>query len=175
MITRMKKLTFLVYHKEYESFLERIRELGVVHVVERQRGEMDTTLQSFLQKRTFYKNVAGDMFLLADKKPVEAIHANVDAEALAAAYEQRQTYIQELNARLPIFDKDIAQMEIWGDFDWQRVRELDKAGWHLQFYSCQERDFQSEWEEQYNLIHIQEKGLAGSHERGFCQPRIHTV
>ena len=30
MITKMKKLTFLVYHKEYEAFLNGVRELGVV-------------------------------------------------------------------------------------------------------------------------------------------------
>ena len=29
MITKMKKLTFLVYHKEYEEFLNSLRELGV--------------------------------------------------------------------------------------------------------------------------------------------------
>ena len=51
MITKMKKLTFLVYHKEYEAFLERIRELGVVHIVEKQWGEMDDGLQQFMQKR----------------------------------------------------------------------------------------------------------------------------
>ena len=33
MITKMKKLTFLVYHKEYEEFLNSLRELGVVHIV----------------------------------------------------------------------------------------------------------------------------------------------
>ena len=32
MIAKMDKLTFLIYHKEYEHFLERLRELGVVHV-----------------------------------------------------------------------------------------------------------------------------------------------
>ena len=35
MITKMKKLTFLVYHKEYEEFLNSLRELGVVHIVEK--------------------------------------------------------------------------------------------------------------------------------------------
>ena len=34
MITKMKKLTFLVYHKEYEEFLNSLRELGVVHIVD---------------------------------------------------------------------------------------------------------------------------------------------
>ena len=41
MITKMKKLTVLVYHKEYEVFLNGVRELGVVHVAEKQQGVAD--------------------------------------------------------------------------------------------------------------------------------------
>ena len=33
MIEKMKKLTFLVYHREYEDFLHRLQDLGVMHVV----------------------------------------------------------------------------------------------------------------------------------------------
>ena len=55
MITKMKKLTFLVYHKEYDVFLEQLRELGVVHIVEMQRGTMDETLQQLLQKHSSYR------------------------------------------------------------------------------------------------------------------------
>ena len=43
MITKMKKLTFLVYHKEYEEFLNSLRELGVVHIVEKQQGDRKST------------------------------------------------------------------------------------------------------------------------------------
>ena len=32
MITRMKKLTLLIYHKEYEAFLTQMQQLGVLHV-----------------------------------------------------------------------------------------------------------------------------------------------
>jgi V/A-type H+-transporting ATPase subunit I len=28
----MKKYTFLVFHKEYDAFLEQLREAGVVHI-----------------------------------------------------------------------------------------------------------------------------------------------
>ncbi len=62
MITKMKKLTFLVYHKEYELFLQKIRELGVVHIVEKQLGEMDDDLQQFIQKRVLYKNMLQNMY-----------------------------------------------------------------------------------------------------------------
>ncbi len=32
MIQKMKKLTFLVYHREYDDFLHRLQELGVMHI-----------------------------------------------------------------------------------------------------------------------------------------------
>lgn len=38
MITKMKKLIFLVHNKEYEPFLEQLRSLGVVHVIKKQQG-----------------------------------------------------------------------------------------------------------------------------------------
>ncbi|KAB4180529.1 ATPase V, partial [Bacteroides uniformis] len=112
MITKMKKLTFLVYHKEYEAFLAQIRELGVVHVVERQCGEMDDTLQQFMQKRTLYKNMLQSMHTLADKQPEEKVHKELSADALVKFYEDLQARIQDLNQQIPAIDKDVAQMEV---------------------------------------------------------------
>ena len=124
MITKMKKLTFLVYHKEYEPFLERLRELGVVHVVERQRGGMDDTLQQFMQKRATYKNVLSAMYLLAGKQPDAVQAQGVAGDALLARYEKMQADIQALEQRLPALDKDVAQFDVWGDFSWQDIARL---------------------------------------------------
>ena len=38
MIVKMKKYSFLVYHKQYVDFLEKLREIGVLHVIEKQEG-----------------------------------------------------------------------------------------------------------------------------------------
>ena len=35
MIQRMKKLTFLVYHKEYDRFLVELQKLGVLQISQR--------------------------------------------------------------------------------------------------------------------------------------------
>ena len=43
MITKMKKLTFLIYYKEYEAFLKRMQELGVLHVQTAQEGSVEPT------------------------------------------------------------------------------------------------------------------------------------
>ena len=55
MITKMKKLTFLVYHKEYEAFLTRIQELGVLHVQATQEGSAEPTseLEEKLRQAAF--------------------------------------------------------------------------------------------------------------------------
>ena len=140
MITKMKKLTFLVYYKEYEEFLSQIRELGVVHIVERQCGEMDDTLQNFMQKRTLYKNTLASMYNLAEKTVDANVHAGVSADEVVSTYEGLQNKIQDLNQRVPQLDKEIAQMEVWGDFDWKVVSSLKDQGWDIQFFMCSEKD-----------------------------------
>lgn len=158
MITKMKKLTFLIYHKEYEQFLEQIRELGVVHIVEKQCGEMDDQLQGFMQKRTLYKNTLNAMHNLVGKETLGPVRAGVSADEVVTTYEDLQMHIQELGQKLPQLDKDIAQMQVWGDFDWAAVRKLADAGWCVQFYSCTEKEYDEAWETDYNAIRIQEQG-----------------
>ena len=38
MIVKMKKYSFIVYYRQYNSFLEKLRETGVLHVIERPEG-----------------------------------------------------------------------------------------------------------------------------------------
>lgn len=158
MITKMKKLTFLIYHKEYESFLQSIRDLGVVHIVEKQSGEMDERLQACMQKRTLYKNTLANMFALADKQPDENIRKELSADALLENYDALQTQVQELKQQLPALDKNIAQMEVWGDFDWKSVGRLESAGWQVRFYVCQDKEYDEAWADQYNAITVQKAG-----------------
>ena len=156
MITKMKKLTFLIYHKEYETFLEQIRALGVIHIVERQRGELDNTLQGFLQKRNLYKNTLMNMYNRAEKQPDNTITREIPADEIVQEYEDLQTRIQELNQRLPVIDKEMAQMEIWGDFDWNAVERLKNSGWYIQFYTCSEKEFNEDWVDRYQVVRIHE-------------------
>ena len=158
MIAKMKKLSFLIYHKEYEAFLEQLRALGVVHVVEKQRGEMDENLQQAMQRRASYKTVYQEMQVKADGKIDENVYVDVSAEQVVTGYEERKEHIQELSQQLPAIDKDIAQMEAWGDFDWTIVGKLRDAGWQVQFYSCTEKEYDEAWETDYNAIPVQEQG-----------------
>lgn len=160
MIAKMNKYSFLIYHKEYETFLEKLRELGVVHVEIRQTGEMENeNLQSLLQKHTFYKNLFKEMSaqsVLCENKP--SSESNSTIEQVIEKYEDSKDSLQTLNQQLPTLDKEIAQMEIWGEFDWKVIEDLKDNGWQLQFFCCPERAFDEAWIEEYNATVINKKG-----------------
>ena len=76
MITQMKKYTFLVFHREYEAFLEQLREVGVVHITEKAAGMADDAhLQELLAKaeqtRKLIAQAAPDQ-LLTEKANIES-------------------------------------------------------------------------------------------------------
>ena len=55
MIAKMKKLTFLVYHKEYDAFLNHIRDLGVIHVLMKLQGAAEiSALQASIRWSSRY-------------------------------------------------------------------------------------------------------------------------
>ena len=153
MITRMEKLTFLIYHKAYESFLDQIRELGVVHIVEKQRGEPDAGLQQAFLKRSHYKTMLQKMDALAEKQHDAHIYnKEKEPDALVKEYEALQNRIMELQQQIPAISKEMDQMEVWGEFDWARLKQLEQAGWLTRFYNCSEKDFQEEWADQVVVV-----------------------
>ena len=160
MISKMNKLSFLIYHKEYEMFLEKLRELGVVHIEKREGAEMDANLQAFMQKRTAYQSLLKSMKLAAASgddsvtaQPVEATIVQV-----VESYESQQEHIQALNMQLPVLDKEIDAMEVWGEFDWNTIDQLKANGWQMQFFCCPEKSFEETWTDEYNATIINRKG-----------------
>ena len=51
MIVKMSKYAFMVYHKEYDAFLELLRSLGVVHIRETKSEKDDAGLQRLMAER----------------------------------------------------------------------------------------------------------------------------
>ena len=123
MITQMKKYTFLVFHREYEAFLEQLRDLGVVHVTEKAAGVADDAhLQELLSKADNARK------LIAQGAPDQLLNEK-------AALEQRIAATQ----------KEADKMAIWGDFSAERMEQLKAAGYTLRYFTCPKKLFQEEW------------------------------
>ena len=123
MITKMKKYTFLVFHRDYETFLEQLRTLGVVHVTEKASGQADDKqLHELLQKADSLRKT------IANGAPDQLLQERTNLEQRIAATQ-----------------KEAARMQVWGDFSQQRMQQLRDAGYQLRFYTCSKKQYQAEW------------------------------
>ena len=118
MIVRMKKLSFLVFYKEYQEFLEKIRDLGVIHVIENQQGAInDVAVQDKMQKLARYASVMETLEKMVDKKSLSAADENIDFPSLLAQWDQYQLDKAATEARIQALSKDEQLLAPWGDFD----------------------------------------------------------
>ena len=123
MITQMKKYTFLVFHRDYEAFLEQLRSLGVVHITEKASGTAeDATLQSLLQQADRLRKT------IAQGAPDQLLQEKANVESRIAATE-----------------KEAQAMAVWGDFSAKTIEKLQQAGYSLRFFVCPQKKFNAEW------------------------------
>ena len=124
MITQMKKYTFLVFHRDYEPFLQQLRDLGVVHITQKAAGliENDEELQKALQQEDELRR------LIEQGAPDQLIQ---ERDAIAQRIEEAR--------------KEAQQVAIWGEFDAERIHALKQAGYTLRFFVCADKAFKEEW------------------------------
>lgn len=158
MITKMKKLTFLVYHKEYEQFLEKIRALGVIHIAEKAQGTAENAeLQESIRLSNRYATAIKFLQALNVKQEKEEGDVESGEKALEEV-EALQLEKTQLQHQLQACEKERAALEVWGDFDPASVVRLQDAGYQINFYVCSEKNFNEEWLEAYHATEINRIG-----------------
>jgi len=159
MITKMKKLTFLVYHTEYEEFLNQLRDSGVVHVVTRQQGtSTDSVLQDNVRLLSRMQSLSSEL-----TPRVSAVGAGPEsgtpehftsAGQVVEAYDALQADKARIEQRLQVLEKNLQELVPWGDFRPESVQRLSEAGYEIRFYSCPPKAYDEEWESEYNATVI---------------------
>lgn len=159
MIAKMKKLTFLVFYKEYEDFLKGIRDLGVVHVVTKSQGSAENVeLQDTLKLSARYASAIKMLQGLNVEK--DGLHSDDSrkGEDILAEIESLQQKMQQLMHQKQLLDKEIATLDPWGNFDPQNITRLHDAGYNISFFVCSEKQFKEEWTEMYHATVINTVG-----------------
>lgn len=156
MIVKMKKYVFLVYHRQYTDFLEKLRNVGVVHVAEKPEGiaENDQLRDKMQLAAKVKKTIAEtEALLLPGTTPADA-SATIDGAALVQAFDEMQAEKQRLQQAIANTRKEAERIAVWGNYDTKRLQELAEAGYKLQFYACSESKFKPEWETEHNAFVI---------------------
>lgn len=160
MIVPMRKYSFLVYHKNYLEFLDAIREIGVLHVIEKQEGVAENqALNEQLQLMTRIK-MAQRMLksYISDEKLLVPATSETDGAAVLTETESRLSNLEALQQKLLLTDREWERMEIWGAFSHELIQKLADEGYLLHFYSCNTRKFDQEWEAKYPVFEIDTVG-----------------
>ena len=161
MIEKMKKLTFLVTDKEYDSFIASLRELGVVHIQQLQKGATSQELQQNLTMEQRYKAALQALEIYAKTYKEMAVPGTMDESTLPEALLQHIEDLQaeELNLlhNIDELQKDINALEPWGDFDPASIQHLsDASAQQIHFYRCSNKFFKREWVDTYFATPINE-------------------
>ncbi len=156
----MKKFSFLIYHNDYDLFLQDLRELGLIHVAQQKSSaEYNDELEQYLSqlkklqeaKKTLQKTLSND------KEEMPQNVADMDlGYQIPEKIEAVQERIATINQQLQVSSKELELLQPWGNFDTQTIKNLEQAGYNIEFFSIQKSSYNPEWETLYNAFLIQE-------------------
>ena len=158
MIGKMTKYTFLVFHKEYDSFLEKLREQGVLHVKERANGEAtdNSQLQSLLNEKVQLEELKKDMLNALGHGVAETTGKRTDIEEVKEQYAQFALNRNALSLELTNLEQEYSQLQPWGKIDWQCISKIEEAGYDVAFYST--TFITADDQKAFNLVEVGESG-----------------
>lgn len=161
MIEKMKKLTFLVTDKEYDSFIAALRELGVVHIQQLQVGATSKELQDGMALEQRYRAAlqALEIYAKTYKEmplPASLPESDTPLELLQHVEDLQAEELHVLHT-IDAFQKDIQALEPWGDFDPASLKRLTEASsQQIHFFRCSSKFFRREWVDTYFATPVNE-------------------
>lgn len=163
MIAKMKKYDFLIYHKDYQSFLLKLRELGVVHVVQKQLGVMaeEGNLAAKLNKEKCYNSIIRDLDIINEEKGVKeftAIDKTVSGDAILEKAESLFNEKDRLNLDKQGIQKEMERIAPLGDFEPMQIHRLEEKGWFMHFFVISKSKFDNQWVEDFNALKVGQNG-----------------
>lgn len=160
MITKMDKYSFIIFHSELDSFLEKVRELGVVDITRENKAIDDTSGELFsLDKRytaaiksleSAYNSLPEENRTNPDEKDsIEKIEKRDLLEQIESSLQNKELYKQEMDTLL----KELRENKPWGMFTGDDIKKIEQLGYSLHLYIVSEKSYDKEWE-QNNAIQI---------------------
>ena len=155
MIVPMLKFRFLVYHKDIDGFLQRLRELQVAHI-----ATVDAALN---EKAT---DIMHELSLL--KRILPALEQRtakpLDAEDIRSVddiyfdYQQINDQLSELEHNKRDLLRSLQELEPWGEIPAQRILQLQEHGTYMTLFSCPASAFNPDWSENNILEQLNRLG-----------------
>lgn len=156
MIVAMFKYSFLVFHADYDHFLENLKEMGVAHIVEHQE-EPTTEMQDLYRKISDLNKTIKN--LESRKRHAEETQkqlSETSGEALNENINDIESRLEQARQHLASQQKEEKQLEPWGHFSREDVEKVEQADLTFRYLMCSEAKYDKTWEEKYPVELISE-------------------
>ncbi|MDR0364916.1 MAG: V-type ATP synthase subunit I [Bacteroidales bacterium] len=159
----MKKYAFLTFHKDYHLFIEELRNLSVVHIVEKQQGfpEEESELFGWTNYGKRLKAVIKSLDIIKEDHDIKDLKpANLHVEGIQKLEEVENLFVERDQAlhQRSATQKELERIAPWGDFQLEKLKKLEKAGLYIHFHTVSQSKFDENWVEEYNAIRINKAG-----------------
>ena len=153
MIAKMYKYSFLIYHKEYIGFIEKLGAAGVLHIQEKDEG---IPADEEIAKNIKLQQQINEAVKYLKQRKVELNDIAVGGEAIDILEDIKQLRLQldQKKIELQSIQKEVNMFKPWGNFSWETIELLKKANYNLYFYNCNKSKYDHQWKIDYNLFEI---------------------
>ena len=166
MITPMTKLTMLIYHRDYNQFLNELREHGVVHVHAKKQTLQDENMKA---KMAEMKHVSNTIKLLDSETQRRKDTKNeglcdtatlrlcdLKNAELLAFIDSKFAEIDSIQQQIASLQKDDNAYNVWGDFPEDDIKKIQSNNWDLRFFTVPNSKYDEKWEQEFNAFLINE-------------------
>lgn len=147
MIVPMHKYAFLVYHRDFEAFLVKLQELGMIDIQKESRTVSDDerALIALINRYT----LAIKELKTRNINSTEV--APLDSEAIIAEYESLVKEKEQVDNSIRKSLKDLSDVRPWGNFDTNLLKALAEKGLRIRFYISNEKSFSDSLTDEYPI------------------------
>jgi len=152
MIEKMRKYSFVLYHLDYEEFLNKLQKLGMVHIVKNR----DVSTELMQQQSELVAEYTETIKFLQKIKDPEEGSTNLPTKALLNKVKSAREQRDKLNRQFELVTKQIHELIPWGHFDRELAAKIEQSGIKIAYHTCLKNHFKQEWLEEYPIRIIHE-------------------
>ncbi|HCY00975.1 MAG TPA: hypothetical protein DG754_12620, partial [Bacteroidales bacterium] len=150
MIVPMIKYGFLVYHRDFDSFLSRLQEMGLVDV-ERHTKVLSDEERNLINEINRYTQTLKDLKIRAAQIDQTGQVAPLNSDAVLNEYEDLIKEKEQVESSIRRAQKDLNDVRPWGNFNIDLLRKLSDSGLNIKFYVTNEKAFDESLLEDYTV------------------------
>jgi V/A-type H+/Na+-transporting ATPase subunit I len=143
MITSMKKIAVLAFHQDREKVIEQLQELGTVHVVTEEIPGSERVV--YLREKLSRINKAIQLLepYSSDEEDLEGVPPITIPKSWPEEIIRLHKNLDRLEQQQDKLEKEQEKLLPWGDWNPERIAELNESGIQVQLFLGEENAFQA--------------------------------